>query len=158
MHRLDANGDYADYTDGTQMNEQEKYPLKELTEKIIGAAYEVHNTLGSGFVEKVYENALSEELREHGLSVEQQKPVSVIYKGKSVGEFIADMIVEQKVLVEVKSVKMLTKDFDSKLIHYLKATGIEVGLLINFGESVQVHRKIYTPKQKQSVNKSVANQ
>jgi GxxExxY protein len=152
---LDANGDYADCTDGTQMSEQEKYPLKDLTEKIIGAAYEVHNTLGSGFVEKVYENALTEELREHGSIVEQQKPVSVLYKGKSAGEFIADMIVEKKVLVEVKSVKILTKDFDSKLIHYLKATGIEVGLLINFGESVQVHRKIYTPKPK---NKSVLNQ
>jgi GxxExxY protein len=147
--------DNTDYTDYAQMNEQEKYPLKELTEKIIGAAYEVHNTLGSGFVEKVYENALTEELREYGFLVEQQKPVSVIYKGKSAGEFIADMVVEKKVLVEVKSVKMLTKDFDSKLIHYLKATGIEVGLLINFGESVQVRRKINTPKLK---NKSVLNQ
>jgi GxxExxY protein len=152
---LDADGDYTDYSDDTQMSEQEKYPLKELTEKIIGAAYEVHNTLGSGFVEKVYENALSEELRVHGLNVEQQKPVSVLYKGKSAGEFIADMIVEKKVLVEVKSVKMLTKDFDLKLIHYLKATGIEVGLLINFSDSVQVHRKIYTLKSK---TKSVLNQ
>ncbi len=155
---MDADGDYADCTDDTQMSEREKYPLKELTEKIIGAAYEVHNTLGGGFVEKVYENALIEELREHGFIIEQQKPVSVLYKGKSAGEFIADMIVEKKVLVEVKSVKMLTKDFDSKLIHYLKATGIEVGLLINFGESVQVHRKIYTPKQKQSVNKSAQSE
>jgi len=133
------------------MDDVAKYPLKELTEKIIGAAYEVHNTLGSGFVEKVYENALVEELREYGLTVEQQKPVSVFYKEKSVGEFIADLIVNNSVLVEIKSVKALTNEFASKLIHYLKATGIEVGLLINFAESVQVRRKIYTPKPTKSV-------
>lgn len=131
--------------------EREKYPLKELTEKIIGAAYDVHNELGSGFVEKVYENALTAELRRQEYVVEQQKALTVSYKGESVGEFITDLIVEKKVIVEIKAVKSLTDDFDAKLIHYLKATGIEVGLLINFGESVQVHRKIYTPKPKQSV-------
>jgi GxxExxY protein len=88
------------------------------------------------------------------MSVEQQKEVRVSYKGRSVGEFAADVVVDGKVLIEVKSVRSLTDDFDAKLIHYLKATGIEVGLLINFGESVHVHRKVYSPLLKQSVSES----
>jgi len=126
------------------MKEPTEYPFRDLTEKIIGAAYKVHNVLGSGFVEKVYENAMALELRRDRLLVEQQVPVTVRYKGEIVGEFVADLIVEKKVLVEAKSVKALTRDFETKLIHYLKATGIPVGLLLNFGESVQVRRKINT--------------
>lgn len=128
-----------------------EYPHKELTEKIIGAAYRVHNELGGGFIEKVYENALAEELRAIGFSVEQQKPIEVYYKGKSVGEFAADMIVENLVLLEIKAVKTLTEEYEAKLLHYLKATGIEVGLLLNFSDSVQVRRKVLT---KQSVSQS----
>jgi GxxExxY protein len=126
------------------MDAEVLYPQKDLTEKIIGAAFDVHNELGSGFVEKVYENSLAIELRKRGLRVEQQKPVKVEYQGESVGEFVADLIVDDTVLVEIKSVKSLTPEYESKLIHYLKATGIEVGLLINFAESVEVRRKIYT--------------
>jgi GxxExxY protein len=136
------------------MESEQAYPHRDLTEKIIGAAYSVHNELGSGFVEKVYENALVAELNERGMSVEQQKEVRVFYKARSVGEFVADVVVDGKVLIEVKSVRSLTDDFDAKLIHYLKATGIEVGLLINFGESVHVHRKVYSPVLKQSVSES----
>jgi GxxExxY protein len=134
------------------MNTKEVYPHIELTEKIIGAAFEVHNKLGGGFVEKVYENALAAELRKQGHFVEQQKPVSVQYKDESVGEFVADMIVDETVLLEIKAVKFLTGEYESKLIHCLKAAGIEVGLLLNFGESVQVKRKIFTPKSQPSVN------
>ena len=128
------------------MDTREAYPHKDLTENIIGAAFEVHNELGAGFVEKVYENALAIELRKQGFKVELQKPVGVEYQGESVGEFVADLIVGETVLVEIKSVKSLTPEYESKLIHYLKATGIEVGLLINFGESVEIRRKIYTPQ------------
>jgi GxxExxY protein len=127
-----------------KMDAEVLYPHKDLTERIIGAAFDVHNELGAGFVEKVYENALAIELRKRALRVEQQKAVKVEYQGESVGEFVADLIVDNTVLVEIKSVKSLTPENESKLIHYLKATGIEVGLLINFGESVEVRRKIYT--------------
>ena len=128
------------------MDAEVLYPHKDLTERIIGAAFDVHNELGAGFVEKVYENALAIELRKRGFKVEQQKPVRVEYQGESVGEFVADLIIDDTVLVEVKSVKSLTPENESKLIHYLKATGIEIGLLINFGESVDIRRKIYTPQ------------
>lgn len=134
------------------MDANELYPHKDLTEKIIGAAFTVHNELGSGFVEKVYENALALELKSKGFNIEQQKPVTVKYKGELAGEFCADIVVDGIVLVEVKAVKSLLKEYESKLIHYLKATGIEVGLLINFGESVQVRRKIYTNNSTNSVN------
>lgn len=127
------------------MDANEIYPHKDLTEAIIGAAFAVHNELGCGFVEKVYENALAVELRTRGRTCEKQRPVNVSYHDESVGEFVADLIVDGIVLVEVKAVKSLTAEYESKLIHYLKATGIEVGLLINFGESVKVKRKVYTP-------------
>jgi GxxExxY protein len=148
--------DGTDYTDCTQidfsMNPKETYPHVELTEKIIGAAYEVHNKLGGGFVEKVYENALAAELRKRGHAVQQQKPMTVEYEGESVGEFAADMIVDETVLVEIKAVKALTNEYELKLIHYLKTSRIEVGLLLNFADSVQVRRKIFTPKSQPSVN------
>lgn len=115
---------------------------KELTEKIIGAAYAVHNALGYGFVEKVYENALRVELEEGGLSVEQQAPVDVRYRGKLVGEYVADMVVDGKVIVEAKAVSELAKEHEVQLVNYLKATGIEVGLLINFGRKVEVRRRV----------------
>lgn len=125
--------------------EAKEYPHKELTQKIIGAAYEVHNELGSGFVEKVYENALAFDLRSMGMNTEQQKPVTVNYKGTVAGEFIADLVVNNAVLLEIKAVKTITKEFESKLLHYLKATGINVGLIINFSNSVQVKRKVFCP-------------
>jgi len=128
-----------------------EYPHQELTERIIGAAFIVHNELGGGFVEKVYENALALELRCMDYAVKQQPNASVFYRGQSVGDFQPDLIVEEKVLIDVKAVRMLTREFETKLIHYLKATGLEVGLLINFGESVQVRRKIFSRKNYPSV-------
>jgi GxxExxY protein len=121
------------------------YPKKEITKKVIKAAFVVHNTLGSGFVEKVYENALAKELRATGLNVEQQKQMKVVYGGEPVGEFIADMLVENSVVVELKAVHTLEKSFEDKLLHYLKVSNLPVGLLLNFGtSSVQVRRKIYS--------------
>jgi len=104
-----------------------------ITEKIIGCAYTVANTLGSGFLEKVYENALAHEMRKTGLSVQQQVGVSVTYDGMVVGEYIADLLVERNVLIELKAVKALDNVHLAQCMNYLKATGLEVCLLINFG-------------------------
>jgi len=115
----------------------------DLTEKIINAAYKVHNVLGFGFLEKVYQNALMIELKRMGLKVTSEMPIKVYYRNEIVGEYIADIIVEDKVILELKAVKDLAEIHEVQLVNYLKATGIEVGLLINFGHSVQVKRKVF---------------
>ena len=115
--------------------------INELTERIIGCAYRVHNELGPGFLEKVYENALRIELDEAGLAVEQQRPVPVRYRGQVIGDFYADLMVEGRLIVELKSVRNLVKEHEVQLVNYLAATGIDDGLLINFGSSVDVKRK-----------------
>jgi GxxExxY protein len=116
---------------------------KELTEKIIGAAYEVYNLLGHGFAEKVYENALAFELKQMGLLAAQQNPISVYYKNVLVGEYCADLVVEGKVIVEQKAVANLDKLSEVQLVNYLKATGINVGLLINFGTEIRITRRVF---------------
>ncbi len=123
---------------------EEEYPHKELTEKVIRAAFAVHNRLGHSFLEKVSENALVKELHNMGIKAEQQKTLRVNYGGEPIGDFAVDVLVDEKVIVELKAVSSLEKSFEEKLLHYLKVSGIEVGLLINFGKSVQVKRKIYT--------------
>lgn len=122
---------------------------KPLTEKIIGCAFEVHNILGPGFLEKVYENALRIELLKQGLQVKQQTPVNVYYKGEIVGDYYADLWVEDSVIVELKAVRTLAKEHEVQLVNYLTSTSIDTGLLINFGPSVQVKRKFreYKPGQ-----------
>lgn len=112
-----------------------------LTKKIIGCAYKVHNTLGTDFLEKVYENALKIEIEKAGLTVKQQERIDVYYEGQQVGEFYADLWVEDKVIIELKAVRTLDKIHEVQLVNYLSATGIDVGLLLNFGGSVQVRRK-----------------
>jgi GxxExxY protein len=120
----------------------------ELTEKIIGCAFTVHNKLGPGFLEKVYENALRMELLKAGPTVKQQEPISVIYDGQVVGEYYADLWVEERVVVELKAALALVKEHEVQLVNYLAATRIDLGLLLNFGSSVQVKRKFreYKPK------------
>lgn len=113
----------------------------DLTQKIIGCAYKVHNTLGPGFVEKVYENALRIEIEKLGLRVRQQEPISVIYDGQEVGEFYADLWVDERVVIELKAAQALVKQHEVQLVNYLTATRIDIGLLLNFGPSVQVKRK-----------------
>jgi GxxExxY protein len=115
---------------------------RELTAKIIDCAYRVHRELGFGFLESVYQNALVIELTKANLKVEQEKKVKVSYEGKVIGDFTADLVVEEKVILELKSVKQLHPAHEAQLINYLKATGIEVGLLINFGETVEIKRKV----------------
>jgi len=116
--------------------------VRKLTERIIGISFEVHNHLGFGFLEKVYENALVMELRDcEGLLVKQQFPIPVFYKGVKVGEYFADLLIEDVVLVEIKSVSQILKEHEAQLVHYLTATQIDHGLIINFGPSVIVKHK-----------------
>ena len=104
-----------------------------VTEKIIGCAYTVANTLGSGFLEKVYENAMAHELRKAGLVVQQQAGIAVNYDGVIVGDYVADLLVGNEVLVELKAVKGIDNVHFAQCMNYLKATGLQVCLLINFG-------------------------
>lgn len=120
----------------------------DLTQMIIGCAYKVHNALGHGFLEKVYENALRIELEKLGLRVKQQEPINVTYEGQVVGEYYADLWVDERVVLEVKAVQTIAKAHEVQLVNYLSATGIDTGLVLNFGTSVQVKRKFreYLPK------------
>ncbi|MFQ5473011.1 MAG: GxxExxY protein [Dehalococcoidia bacterium] len=121
------------------------YPLSELTELIIGSAMEVHRELGPGFLEKVYETALAHELESAKLRVRIQVPIPVTYKSASVGVYYADLLVEDSVLCELKAVESITSAYEAQLLHYLKATGVTVGLLLNFGSKrLQVKRKVRT--------------
>lgn len=104
-----------------------------ITQTVIGCAFEVMNELGAGFLESVYEKALLLALRQKGVSAVAQHPINVYFRGVCVGEFFADMLVDEKVIVELKAVKAIAPEHQAQLINYLNATGIEVGLLINFG-------------------------
>ena len=126
----------------TERTATESYKHGDVTGSIIGAAYQVHNTLGAGFLEKVYENALAAEVRKRGPDVEQQVPTRVLYDGLVVGEYVADLVVEGKVIVEVKAASALDSSHEAQILNYLKATGTEVGLLLNFGGKVDVRRRI----------------
>ena len=114
----------------------------EITQSIIGAYYDVYNTLGYGFLEKVYENALCVELRRQGNDVRQQEPIEVYYAGQVVGSYYADLLVNDLVIVELKATKALGKEHEAQLMNYLKATRFEVGLLFNFGPEPKFVRKI----------------
>ncbi len=116
---------------------------KELSEKVISAAYAVHKTLGYGFAEKVYGNALEIELRENGIKCNVEVPLKVFYHKQVVGDYFADMIVDDKIIIEIKAVSELLPIHEVQLVNYLKATGINVGLLINFGQSVKIKRRIF---------------
>jgi len=117
--------------------------FKDTTEKIIACAYSVYNRIGFGFLESVYEKCLLIELRECGLVAESQKAITVSYKNELVGEFTADIVVNDSIILELKSVRQLAKAHEAQLVNYLVATGRPVGLLLNFGEGkVEVRRKI----------------
>ena len=107
--------------------------LNKLTEKIIGCAYTVSNTLGAGFLEKVYENALAHELKLNKVEFDQQHPVKVLYDGVVVGDFVADLVVENQVIVELKAVRTIDNNHEAQLMNYLRASNIRTGLILNFG-------------------------
>ena len=119
-----------------------------LTHQVIGFAYKIHAKLGTGFLEKVYENSLRIELERAHFKVKQKEPINVFYEGQRVGEFFADLWVADQLIIEVKAVQNLLKEHEVQLVNYLTATGVDHGLLINFGSSVQVKRKFreYKPK------------
>lgn len=124
-------------TDATEVKQ------KELTEKIVGIFYKVFNALGYGFLEKVYENAMIIELERERVPVISQAPIKVSYEGKVVGEYFADILIDGKVIVEIKAGKYLAPEHEAQLLNYLKATDVEVGLLLNFGPKPQVKRKVF---------------
>jgi len=124
---------------------------KETSEKIIRAYYKVYNDLGFGFLEKVYENAMFMELRSMGVFCIKQKPIKVYYNSQIVGEYFADIIVNDTIIVELKAGESLCEEHEHQLINYLKATDIEVGLLLNFGKSPQFKRKVFANDRKSAL-------
>jgi len=123
---------------------------KEITEQIIKSFYKVYNTLGYGFLEKVYENAMAIELRKMGFEVKCQYPINVFYDSEIVGEYYADIIVNDLIVIELKAANALLKEHENQLINYLKATEIELGLLLNFGKGAEFKRKIFMNKYKKT--------
>ena len=125
-----------------------RYKHTELTKQVISAFYRVYNALGYGFLEKVYENAMAIELRDLGIKVVQQAPVNVYYSGRVVGEYYIDLLVEDRVIVELKAVRKLTDEHKAQLLNYLKATRFEVGLLLNFGTEAEIVRRAFDNQRK----------
>lgn len=123
----------------------------DVTEKVIKAFYHVYNTLGYGFLEKVYENALTAALRKQGLDPLQQIPIKVFFEGLLVGEYFADVQVNGCVIVEVKAASEISDAHEAQLLNYLKATRVEVGLLLNFGPRAEFRRKLLTNDRKPSL-------
>lgn len=116
---------------------------KELTEKIIKIFYDVYNKLGYGFLEKVYENAMMIEFKKDDINAVSQFAIKVLYEGETIGEYCADILVDDKVIVEIKAAKKLALEHEAQLLNYLKATNIEVGLLLNFGPKPELKRKVF---------------
>jgi GxxExxY protein len=117
--------------------------FQEETKQILNVFYKVYNTLGYGFLEKVYQNAMFYELQERGFDVKAQYPINVYYEEKRVGEYFADLLVDDKIILELKAMETMRSEHEYQLQNYLKATHIEVGFLLNFGVEPQFKRKIY---------------
>jgi len=130
------NADYADFKH------------KELTAKIIKVFYKVYNTLGYGFLEKIYENAMMNEFKKEGIPAEAQASIKVFYEGEVLGEYFTDVLVDKKVIVEIKATKSLVEENEAQLLNYLKATEIEVGLLLNFGPEPDIMRRAFDNSRK----------
>ena len=116
---------------------------KELTEKIISIFYRVYNKLGYGFLEKVYENAMMIEFKRYDILAVSQYSIKVFYEGKIVGEYFTDILIDDKVIVEIKAMRSLASENEAQLLNYLKATDKEVGLLLNFGPKPEIKRKVF---------------
>jgi GxxExxY protein len=124
------------------------YLHSELSEQIINAFFHVYKALGFGFPEKVYENSLAITLRKRGFSVSQQHPVKVYFEGEEVGEYFADLVVDDKFIIELKSVEEIHSRHEVQLVNYLRATAVEVGLVLNFGEKPEIKRRVFTNDRK----------
>ncbi len=132
----DKNGQRKNGTDS-----DEPYPEQDLTEKILRAAFAVHNTLGAGFLERVYSNALAVELRAQGIALQNEAPLKILYRNTIVGDYIADLVVDGRVLVELKACASLDPVHTAQLLNYLRASKIHVGLLLNFGRPKLEYRR-----------------
>lgn len=121
---------------------------KDLSDKILKCFFNVYNKLGYGFLEKVYENSMMLELKKNGIFAQKQRPIKVLYDESVVGEYFADIIVENTIIIELKAVEFLVEEHELQLLNYLKATNIEVGLLLNFGKRPDFRRKIFTNDRK----------
>ena len=135
-------------TQRTQKNADEKFLFKAVSEQVIDAFFEVYHELGYGFLEKVCENALANELRMRGLGVVQQQPIDVFYKGERVGKFFADIIVDRKIILELKVARKINSADEAQLLNYLKATDAQVGYILLFGPEPDFKRKIYSNSRK----------
>jgi GxxExxY protein len=124
----------------------------ELTSLILKTYYEVYNELGFGFLEKVYQNALLIELKNKGLDVDSNRKIKVYYKGENVGDYYADIIVNDTIILELKATEYIIDQFENQLLNYLKGTDCEIGLLLNFGKKPEFRRKIYENKRKNRKN------
>jgi len=124
------------------------FKYRELTEKIIEIFYKVYNRLGYGFLEKIYENAMIIELKKGNINAISQFPIKVSYEGEIIGEYYADIMVDSKVIVEIKASKRLIEENEAQLLNYLRATDIEIGLLLNFGTKPEVKRKAFDNSRK----------
>lgn len=121
---------------------------KDLTEQIIKAFFDVYNELGYGFLEKVYQNSLYIELKSRGFNVEPQKQIKVHFKGYEVGEYYPDLIVNDVVILELKAAECIVEEFENQILNYLRATDVEVGLLLNFGKKPEIRRKVFANSNK----------
>jgi GxxExxY protein len=126
----------------------------ELSEQIIKAFYDVYNELGHGFLEKIYQNSLFLELRSRGFKVEAQKQLKVYFKGVEVGEYYPDLIVNDVIILELKAAECIVEAFEFQLLNYLKATNIELGLLLNFGKKPELRRKLFDNSRKKHLTKT----
>ncbi len=124
------------------------YLYSELSDSIINCFYKVYNVLGFGFLEKIYQKSLEIELTNNGIIFEPQYPIKVYYENSIVGEYYADIFVEDKIIIEIKAISTLVKENELQLINYLKSTNIEVGLLLNFGEKPEIKRRVLTNDKK----------
>ncbi len=122
----------------------ENHQTTQITEEIINCFYNVYNELGYGFLEKVYEKALKIELKERGFDVESQYALSVFYKGHRIGEYYCDLVVNRFVIIELKAATCIQSDHEAQLLNYLRATDMEVGLILNFGPKPNVRRKVFS--------------
>lgn len=133
------------------------YLHEQLTDRIIGCFFDVYNELGYGFLERVYEQSLMIRLRERGIAAVRQLPISVYYHGEVVGNYAADLLVEDKVIVEIKAAERLVLEHEYQLINYLRATHVEVGLLVNFGPKPEVRRKAFSNERKSGARRKSGN-
>ncbi len=127
---------------------------KDLSYQIIGATMEVHNTLGAGFLEKVYEKALAYELRLRGIHIETQRPLVVVYKGQVVGKYVADIVADDKIILELKAVSQLADIHIAQAVNYLVATGYELAILLNFGAPRLQYKRVVRHQNKPHVSNS----